>query len=174
MLMKREAKYREKRIGEYGIMSKEVFILIAAWLITILILVRFVPKDKLREALVIFYFQQIITWIFGLLVVEYHLIEYPVRLFSYANRTSFSFEFFIYPGLCILFNLHYPSYKSKLTQFFYFAGYCTAMTFIEVLVVKYTDIANYLHWSGFYTWVTLFITLYVSRRYYLWHFRLKA
>jgi len=155
-------------------MSKEVIILFSAWIITILLLIRFVPKHKLREAQVIFFFKHIITWILGLLVVEFHLIEYPVRLFSYANKTSFSFEFFIYPSLCVLFNLHYPSLKSGRTQFLYYAGYCSAMTFIEVLVEKYTDIATYLHWSGLCTWVTLCITFYISRRYYLWHFKLNT
>lgn len=155
-------------------MSKEIFILIAAWLITLLLLIWFVPKAKFREAIVIFFFKHIITCIFGLLVVEFRLIEYPVRLFSYANKSSFSFEFFIYPGLCILFNLYYPALKSRLIQFLHYAGYCTAMTIIEVLVVKYTNIAIYLNWHWFYTWITLFLSFYLSRQFYVWFFKLKA
>nr|WP_282434416.1 CBO0543 family protein [Desulfosporosinus orientis] len=42
------------------------------------------------------------TWAVGLGVVELRLIEYPVRLFPYANRTSFSFEYFIYPSICAI------------------------------------------------------------------------
>ncbi|WP_345788342.1 CBO0543 family protein [Desulfosporosinus orientis] len=63
---------------------------------------KFIPKDKIRKALIAFLFKQVITWAVGLGVVELRLIEYPVRLFPYANRTSFSFEYFIYPSICAI------------------------------------------------------------------------
>jgi len=154
-------------------MSKEVIILVSAWIITIAMLIIFVPKNKLREAQVIFFFKQLMTWVFGLTVVQYKLIEYPVRAFSYANRTSFSFEYFIYPAICVVFNLHYPEGKSKVRQFMYYFYFCTAMTIFEVLSEKYTDIINYLNWNWPLTWLTLFITFYISRKYYTWFFVIK-
>jgi hypothetical protein len=154
-------------------MSKEVIILVASWILTIFMLIVFVPKHKFREAQVIFFFKQLITWLFGLTVVQFRLIEYPVREFSYASRASFAFEFFIYPAICVVFNLHYPEGKSKIRQFMYFFYFCTTMTVIEVLLEKYSDVINYLHWNWFLTWITLFITFYITRKYYLWFFGIK-
>lgn len=154
-------------------MNTDLLILVFAWIITIIILILFIPKNKLREAQLVFLFKHVITWVIGLLVVELRLIEYPVRLFSYANRTSFSFEFFIYPSICAVFNIHYPNKKGIFKQFIYYFNFCSAMTIIEVLCERYTNIINYIHWTWYVTWITLFITFYLSRKFYLWYFKLK-
>ena len=152
-------------------MLKEIVILIATWILMIIMLIVFVPKDKIRHAQVLFFFKQLMTWLFGLITVELRLIKYPVRLFSYANRTSFSFEYFIYPSICVIFNLHYPKGSSKKKQFLYFFYYCTGMTIFEVLCETYTDLIEYIHWTWYWSWITLYLTLYLSRKYYLWFFK---
>jgi hypothetical protein len=154
-------------------MSIEVTILAISWILTIVMLIVFVPKQKFREAQVIFLFKQLITWPFGLTVVQLKLIEYPVREFSYAQRASFTFEFFIYPAICVVFNMLYPEGKSKIRQFMHFFYFCTAMTVFEVLCEKYTNVINYLHWNWSITWITLFITFFITRKYYLWFFGMK-
>jgi len=106
-------------------------------------------------------------------VVQLKLIEYPVRLFPYATKSSFSFEYFVYPSLCALFNVHYPEKKSTLRQFMYYFYYCTSITLVEVFVEKHTNILKYIHWTWYITYVTLFITFYMTRKYYEWFFKLK-
>lgn len=156
-------------------MSKEVLILTIAWIITASMLVLFVTKNRIREAIVIFFFKQFITWILGLAVVEYKLIAYPVRLFfSYASRTSFTFEYFIYPAICVVFVLHYPEGRSGMRKFLYYSYFCTVMTIVEVLCEKYTQIIEYINWEWYVTWITLFITFYISRIFYVWFFRKGA
>lgn len=155
-------------------MRREYIILAIAWLVTIGMLLLFVPKNKIREAWLIFFFKQLLTWILGLAVVEFGLIEYPVRLFPHANQTSFSFEYFIYPSICVIFCLHYPANKVRIRRFLYYVYYCTAITIVEVFIEKYTDIIKYVNWSWYITWVTLFITFYASRKYYLWYFRIQS
>lgn len=150
----------------------EVAILSGAWFLTIIMLLYFVPKNKIREAWLIFLFKQFITWVTGLVVVQYRLIEYPVRLFSYANRASFTFEFFIYPSMCVIFNLHYPASKSQIRQFFYYVYFCTAITGLEVVLERYTELLKYIRWHWSITWITLLITFYMSRVFYLWFFQL--
>lgn len=151
-------------------MNKDVLILLAAWVATIIMLILFIPKKKIREAQLIFLFKQFITWLVGLLVVEFKLIEYPVEFFKHATKTSFTFEFFIYPAICTVFNINYPVGKSNIRKFMYYFYFCTAMTVLEVLCVKYTNIIVYIHWTWYITWITLFITFFISRRYYLWFF----
>lgn len=144
-----------------------------AWVITLVVLIIFVPKARLREAWVIFLFKQLMTWLFGLLVVEFKLIEYPVRLFSYANKTSFCFEFFIYPAVCVIFCLYYPRNKGNWLKLLHYVKYSTVITVIEILVEKYTNIITYLHWTWYLTWMTLFITFFFSFKFYEWFFKLK-
>ncbi len=155
------------------IMSKEAIIWAIAFIITIIVLIKFVPKNKFREAQVIFFFKQLITWIFGLTVAELKLIEYPYRQFPHATEASFGFEFFVYPAVCVIFNLHYPNGKSKARQFMHYFNFCSIITFIEVLCERYTDIIKYNHWTWYATWITLFITFFMSRQYYIWFYKLK-
>lgn len=154
-------------------MNKDFLILVVVWVLTIIILILFIPKNKIREAQVAFLFMQVITWLIGLLVVEFRLIEYPVEFFKYATKTSFSFEYFIYPSICAVFNLNFPNYKSNLRKFMFYFYFCTTMTIIEVLSEKYTNIIKYIHWTWYITWITLFITFFISRKYYIWFFRLR-
>lgn len=153
-------------------MGFETIILVTAWVITTIVLIIFVPKTKIREAMVIFLFKQLITWIVGLLVVELGLIIYPVKSFTNASQTSFDFEFFIYPAICVVFNLHYPEGKKPLIQLMHYISYCSAITVVEVLIERYTDIIEYIHWEWYVTWITLFITFYASRKFYIWFFKL--
>lgn len=142
-------------------------ILISIDIITALALIWLTPKDKLREASIIILFKQTMTWSFGLLVVEWGLIEYPVREFVKANATSFSFEYFIYPSLCVIFNLRYPT-ETKWKKWAWFLAFPTAMTILEVVLERKTGLIRYVHWNGFYSWVTLLLTFLLSRLYFLW------
>ncbi|MGI6453050.1 MAG: CBO0543 family protein [Syntrophomonadaceae bacterium] len=151
-------------------MSIEVLILTTVWILTIIMLILLVPKNRIREAIVVFFFKQFITWIIGLTVAEYKLISYPVRLFSYANKASFTFEYFVYPAICVVFILHYPEGRSNLRKFLYYFNFSTVMTIIEILCERYTRIIEYIHWEWYITWVTLFVTFYISRKFYVWFF----
>jgi hypothetical protein len=151
-------------------MIKETFILCYIWTIMLLSLT-FIPKHRRREASVIFMFKLLLTWLFGLLVVEFRLIEYPVRLFSYASRTSFTFEYFVYPVLCVFFNLYYPEAKSRLVKALHYVYYASGITAFEAFFESYTSLIRYINWTWYWTWITLCITMYLSRLYYYWFFK---
>jgi hypothetical protein len=151
--------------------NKEYALIIAQWIITIGLLIKFIPRNKIREAYIAFTFKQILTWILGLTVAELRLIEYPVRLFPYANKASFTFEYFVYPSICAIFNVNFPENKSNFSKSMYYFYYCTAITILEVLVEKHTNIIKYIHWTWHVTWITLFITFFITRRFYLWYLR---
>ena len=146
---------------------------ISSLLAAMLLLVFSVPRTRLREAVVVYLFMQALTWFLGLVVVEAGLIVYPVRLFPESTNTSFGFEFVIYPVICVIFNLHYPERKGWLRQFLHFALFCTAITVVEVIVERYTDIIEYTGWTWYWTWLSLFVTLFASRLFYLWFFHKK-
>jgi hypothetical protein len=154
-------------------MSIDRTIELSAWVITGILLILFVPKNKFREANVIFFFKQLITWVLGLTTAEYGLIKYPVRLFAYATRANFTFEYFVYPSICVLFNLYYPNKKSVISQLLYYVLYCSGITLIEVLLKDYTNLIVYIRWTWYYTWISFFLTFFISRTYYIWFFKLN-
>jgi hypothetical protein len=141
------------------------------WLVG-LISIKFISKEKFREASLIFFFTQAPVWILGLLVAQAGLIKYPVRLFSEVNGTSFTFEFFTLPLISVFFNLYYPAQKSKLAKAFYYIKILSAFTFAEYLTEKYTEVLTYIHWHWCFTWLSMGLVLYFIRAIYKWFFKL--
>lgn len=151
--------------------SLEYAIQILSIIIVFLLLLKFVPRYKIREANQIFLFKQFLTWILGLAVAEYKLIEYPVRFFAYATRASFTFEYLVYPAICVLFNLHYPERKSPANQLLYYVIYSSAIAITEAVLERYTNVIVYINWHWYYTWISIFATFFISRLYYRWFFK---
>ncbi len=146
---------------------KEKTIMASAYMIGIFLLLRFVPKDKIRHATVAFLLKQIMTWIFGLLVVEKGLIEYPYRpFFKKTYKASFDFEFFLYPVLSALFNIHYPEKRNILLKALYYFMYTSLITGPEVLLVKYTKLIRYKKWHWYWSFITMWLSNYLSHVFY--------
>jgi hypothetical protein len=151
-------------------MSIETIILLSVWILTIGLLF-IIPRVKRRLAVVAFLIKQLITYILGLIVVELGLIIYPVNHpFGKVNRASFTFEFFVYPVVCSLFNVFYPNKRSKLFKIAYYSAFCTILTIGELIIEKKTDLIIYIHWSWYWTWLSLFCTFFMSRAFCVWFF----
>ncbi|MFC4323659.1 CBO0543 family protein [Litchfieldia salsa] len=147
---------------------------ISSWVVTIILLIKFVPRNRIREAHLTFSFKQIITWLFGLLVVEKKLISYPYRLFfKKSNKSSFTFEYFVYPALCSFFNLYYPHNKAIFIKLLYYSFYSSIITVFEAYAFKYTDLIKYNRWTWYWSFLTIWLTNYLSRIYYIWFFKDK-
>lgn len=151
-------------------MKIEQILLISASLVFILSLL-FVPKANRLQAQFIFLFIQLPTWLLGLAAVELKLLEYPVHELSRANSTSFVFEYLILPIYCIHFNVRYPREAAKPIKTLYYVGASLAVTGVEVIVEKYTDIIEYTGWTWFITFLTILFTLWLSRITTLWFFK---
>ncbi|TCP55622.1 hypothetical protein EV586_103275 [Tumebacillus sp. BK434] len=146
----------------------EHFILYGSLVGTVFALLVGIPKRKLREAVLLFLFPQAITWLFGLVVVKWKLIEYPVRSLPKVTRSSIDFEYFVYPALVVLFNLHFPEQGSRLKRFFWYAGATVGITAFEKVLEVYTDLIEYHGWEWYWTFLTVWVTFYISRLYFLW------
>ena len=147
---------------------------ISIWIITSLLLILFVPKNRIREATVSFLFKQLITWLFGLLVVEKGNITYPYRLFfKKTTKSSFTFEYFVYPSLCALFNLHFPEGKNSRTKLLYYFLHTSFITIIEAFIEKYTQLIKYKRWAWYWTFSTIWISYFISRVYHRWFFKVQ-
>jgi hypothetical protein len=143
-------------------------------MISIFLLIKFVPKDKIRHALVPFLSKQVITWLFGLLVVEKNLIEYPYRpFFKKTYKASFCFEYFFYPLVSTLFNLYYPEKRNILIKTLYYFIHTSLITWLEVLIVTYTKLIRYKKWNWYWSFITIGFSNYLSRVFYKWFFKEK-
>ncbi|MEQ2525797.1 CBO0543 family protein [Bacillaceae bacterium CLA-AA-H227] len=150
-------------------MRMEWWIIISVYVVATGILF-FIPKNKIRLSIVAFLFKQLITFLIGLVVVELGLIEYPVRCFASVSRTSFSYEYYAFPVVCAAFNVWYPTNRSLLYRMGYYAGYCSVLTVIEVIIEKHTQLIKYIHWEWYITWISLCISFFIVHVFCLWFF----
>ncbi|WP_436239600.1 CBO0543 family protein [Paenibacillus sp. LjRoot153] len=143
-------------------------ILYFVWIVTTILLVIFIKRKDLLRAQLSFMFMQVPTWLFGTLVVKGRFIEYPVGFLSVVYKASFTFEYFVFPAISAIFNVHFPREKSWLIKTMYTLSFPSIMTLCEVLLEKYTDLIKYINWSWYLSFITLTITLLLSYWYYLW------
>jgi len=144
-------------------------IIVSVWVLSLL-LIFMIPRQKRRLAMVAFLFKQYITCIFGHVVVELHLLTYPVRELADVSRTSFTYEYMAYPMICAVFNAYYPNHRSGLVQFGYYVLFPTVLTIVEVLLVQYTDLIRYVRWNWLWSWATIFLTFLMTRAFCVIYF----
>lgn len=149
----------------------ERVVLVAAWLVGIGLIFGF-PKQRIRLAHTAFLFKQLITWVLGVAVVEAGWIEYPVREFASVNRSSFTYEYFLLPVVCAFYNARYPGKSSLTVKFAYLMLFSTILTVVEVVIEAYTDLIQYVHWTWYWTFLSLTATFLLSRLFCVWYFRL--
>jgi hypothetical protein len=135
---------------------------------------RFIPRDKWREASIIFLGQQFFTWFSGLLVVELQLIEYPVRELADVHKTSFLFEFLAFPIISIFYCIYYPQAAGAWRKFLYTSAFCSVLTLLEIIFEQYTLLISYIKWDWYVTWISVYAALLLSHWFYKWFFKINA
>ncbi|WP_409348083.1 CBO0543 family protein [Paenibacillus gyeongsangnamensis] len=111
------------------------------------------------------------SWTLGALVVQGGLIEYPIGFLKMAYRASYTFEFFVFPSVSAIFNVHFHKEKPWFIKTIYILSFPTIITIIEVMLEKYTQLIKYLNWTWYWSFISFTITLLISYGYYLWFFR---
>ncbi|WP_376768175.1 CBO0543 family protein [Paenibacillus alginolyticus] len=149
----------------------DMIILYSVWIITAVLLVIFIKRKNSIKAQVSFLFMQIPSWLFGAWVVQKRLIEYPVGFLKIVYKSSFTFEFFVFPSVSAIFNVHFPKDRSWFFKSIYILIFPTIITIIEVILVKYTQLIKYLNWDWCWSFITITFTLLISYGYYLWFFK---
>jgi len=142
----------------------EIIIETVSWIIGILLLLFLVPKEKTRLAFLSILVMQAITWPLGFITVELRLLSYPVRFFDYATTSSFTFEYFLFPIVSALFTIYYPKKPSFLRILIYTSAIVSSITLGEVILEKYTDTIEYLHWEWYWSWISMFIVLHIAKK----------
>lgn len=153
-------------------MKIELIILISACLISLLSIF-LIPKTKRIQAQFVFLFVQFPAWVLGLSAVELKLLEYPYRELSSINRTSFIFEYFILPVVCVHLNARFPEHASIVKKLGLYIGVASIFTLAEFILERYTEVIKYTGWEWYWTFLSVWFILWVSRVITLWFFGKK-
>lgn len=152
-------------------MENERLLLLGIVLLSLLLLIIFLPLSKMRDAFVIVLFLQMLTWAAGLFAVEKEWIEYPVQLFrkeNQVNQSSFTFEFFVFPVVAIFFSLKYPTKTTKFNKFLYYFLFTSFFTLLETIIERNTNLVHYIKWKWYWTLISVMIALFINHSYYTW------
>ncbi|GFZ81245.1 hypothetical protein GCM10008018_28600 [Paenibacillus marchantiophytorum] len=147
----------------------ERMILVAVWGVSLIGLV-LVPKRHRRKAQVAFLFQQFLTWILGLIVVQNGWLSYPLRELKH-NFTSLTFEIMAYPTIAVYLNIFYPAGKRLGLRILYIVAYPAGITLLEIVIETYTELIDYHSWSWYWTFLSTWVTLHLSLIFNRWFFR---
>jgi hypothetical protein len=113
-------------------------------------------KPIIKDTILVFLLKSYFSTFIGVFVAKEKMIEYPVRFLSKYFDTSIIFESFLYPIMCVYF--FQTTYHSKfLGIVVQCALYTSALTIIEVLCEKYTNLIKYHTWTWMYSFVTIFL-----------------
>ncbi|NLU27053.1 MAG: hypothetical protein GXX00_07915, partial [Hungateiclostridium thermocellum] len=55
----------------------------------------------------------------------------------------------------------------------YYFIYTAAITVFEVILEKYTQNIKYINWTWYYTFLSVYLTFFLSRAYFKWFFKIS-
>lgn len=114
-------------------------------------------KEPKKDWIIVFLLKTLISSFFGNIIASTKLLEFPVRLFPIAYKSSVLYDFLLFPLLCVFYNQ--TTYKSKLISIVSQAfAYSIPMTAIEYFLEKKTNLIRYYKWKWHYTLFSLVVT----------------
>ncbi|WP_077210838.1 CBO0543 family protein [Bacillus dakarensis] len=99
-------------------MELDYGVLIILWIIMPIVLWNVIPRDRLREAIAVFLFFQMLTWLFSIGLTYAELLNAPVRFFKHATKINFTMEYLVFPTIAILFQLSFPKKANFIRRYF--------------------------------------------------------
>ncbi len=142
--------------------SVEMFISLAAAVITLLLLIFAVDWRYFRDWVVVYLFKSLLDFVVSSPTVELRLLEYPDRLLPNWYDTSLLFELWVFPVLCILYN-QITRDKGLSVILGYALIFSAGITVIEYFLELHTNLIRYIQWTWLTSYVTLSITFLLSR-----------
>lgn len=127
-------------------MTIERFTLISMVIFSI-VSVFYIPKEKIRIALVAFVTFQATTWFLFILLVEIGYVASPVREFVKATRTAFIPAYFFNPMIFTLYIILFPKKSNFLLKLSHYLIFVSIIVGIAYFTVIYTDIYEILKGS---------------------------
>lgn len=149
-------------------MSKELVILLLSWVTAIVLLIWKVPREKRKEAQVVFLFAQTVGWLY-LFIQTYHgNIVFPFREFPQASDMLVTLHYIIYPTFSVFFVLFYPKTTRNWKIVSYYLIFVFFHQFYEMLLEHYTKLIDYRHMNFLWGFIVKIIVYFTIYRFYKW------
>lgn len=133
---------------------KDRSMLYGLYLLGLVLLPFALKKEPKKDWIIVFLFKTLLSGFLGNIIAAKKLLEFPIRLFPKAFKSSVLFDNLLFPLLCVYFNQ--STYKSRLvgiiTQAFI---YSLSITGIEYIFEKKTNLIKYNTWRWYYTFFSL-------------------
>ncbi|WHY66805.1 CBO0543 family protein [Neobacillus sp. SuZ13] len=153
-------------------MSVDYIFIMAMWVSGVVAYMFLTPKNQYRKLLFSLLTCQALLWINSLVHVEFNLLAFPVREFPKATDLLITTEYFFYPLLCGLYIAYEPK-RSFKTRLIYLSVWISFITVYDVILVKYTNLVEYVHYAWYFTWIDFFCIFAVTNLIYQWIFKNK-
>lgn len=150
-------------------MNKEILILMVSWLLSIIVLIKFIAVERKRIAHITFLFGQGIAWIYQYAQLLCGFVEFPYREFEHATKMSFSLYYLTYPTFGVMFIMFYPSKRGRLRIITHYLIFTVAITSYAALIEKYSSLYEWINWNIYIAFITNFIIYYVIKKFVLWY-----
>ncbi|WP_144555412.1 CBO0543 family protein [Bacillus sp. X1(2014)] len=153
-------------------MSVDYIFILAMWVSGVMAYMFLTPKNQYRKLLFSLLTCQSLLWLNSLIHVEFNLLAFPVREFPKATDLLITTEYFFYPLLCG-FYIGYEPKRSYKIRLIYLSVWISFLTVYDVILVKYTNLIEYVHYAWYFTWIDLFCIFAVTNWIHQWFFKNK-
>lgn len=149
-------------------MSKEIIVIIVSWIIAILFLLKFIPKERMREAHISFLFSQTLAWIFEFIQVHFGLVEFPFREFHHTTKMSFSLHYLVIPSFGVFFILLYPLNNGIFRRVLHYLIFSSAIATYTTLVDHFTSLIEFKKWNWIIAVLVDCVLLWFIKKFIFW------
>jgi hypothetical protein len=135
------------------------------WFFILLSIVSFfiwLPKQPIKEWLLIFFIHVVIVTYTDAFFVSYQLLEYPIRLFPHVFEINVLFDLLVCPTLAVFYN-QTSYYSSSLGMIGQLTLYILPFALMEGWLEKSTELISFYQWSWFHSFLTLYIPFLLVR-----------
>jgi hypothetical protein len=152
-------------------MSKETLILIVSWGIAIVLLIWKVPRNKIKDAQIVFLFAQSLGWLYVFVQSYFNNLVFPIREFPKATDMLVSLHFIIYPTFCVFFVLYFPETSKKWKIILHYLVFVFLNQSYEMLLERYTKLIDYKHLNALWGFLIKTLVYYCIYRFYRWYIK---
>lgn len=135
------------------------------------LLIRIVPRNRLREAFIAFLFNQMITWSIGTLLFQSGRVVSPVRPFPNATHAYFWDGFVFYPAIAVLYYFSTTSTSRHRSVLITTAMFSLVLILWEFVEINWTDARRYVDWNYAYMFFLAAAAFFLTRWFTLFFFR---
>ncbi|GGM24163.1 hypothetical protein GCM10011351_07380 [Paraliobacillus quinghaiensis] len=147
-------------------MGFDQIIMMLIWLSGITGFVVLTPKHLKRRLLLATFNFQALVWLCSLILVSNGFISYPIRDFPNAIDVLLATEYVLYPLLYGFHIIYKP--KNLVTRRIYLLTSVSIITAIDVILVYFTDLVLYVHYTWYWKWITIFVLFHLTNITFNW------